>query len=37
MVTQLVLLVVMAVLYGMAWHNEPAKNIENKSRPNSKT
>ena len=34
MFTALVLVAVMAVLYGLAWHNESANHGENKSRPN---
>ena len=36
MFTQMVLVAVMAVLFGLAWHNEPAKDGQNKARPNSK-
>lgn len=36
MFTLLVLVAVMAVLYGLAWHDQPANADEKNSRPNRK-
>lgn len=37
MFTTLVVLTVMTILYGLAWHNEPARPRESKSEPGERT